>query len=456
MKRVMIYVTINVMIFQLFRIVSTCLQKTPLEFQTRFIVRNVSFSFEVNSLQIRPPTMFPRLLFCYDQSSGSNPHTKFQSLFLATERISGLSSVVLFMGKGDGKKKRPKTSTTDAVIPSLSSSIPAAPRVSNQINIPLRHQLKLAQFNKESQKEANGGFRQQKKVERTSYRRAWDEEEIIEKAEERKRRGQDPNWDVILNRTAVQPLVIVDGYNVIHKWARLKKHMMKGDTQRARQLLVDDLENLRTIKGWRIEVVFDGAKRSLVGQMGHGPGGTSSTSPNTMAYDQSTKKDVSKFGVRVIYTGAGNEADSYIEQRCMSAKNITGGSYTGALIIATDDAMIRIAGQNAGAWCMGSDRFVQELKAVQSAVEYRVELAMSKVNGQPIRPEKLRGTHIFTGTRFGRKSVLIEDKRNRTKTTKPVLSEEEIERIIGTITVEESVNGIPWWAQVPNQTLHRR
>jgi hypothetical protein len=49
-----------------------------------------------------------------------------------------------------------------------------------------------------------------------------------QKAEERRRKGQDPDWDVILSRSASSPLVIVDGYNIIHKWARLKKHMTKG------------------------------------------------------------------------------------------------------------------------------------------------------------------------------------------------------------------------------------
>jgi hypothetical protein len=35
-----------------------------------------------------------------------------------------------------------------------------------------------------------------------------DEEEIEQKAEERKRKGQDPDWGVILNRTAADPLVV--------------------------------------------------------------------------------------------------------------------------------------------------------------------------------------------------------------------------------------------------------
>jgi predicted RNA-binding protein with PIN domain len=165
--------------------------------------------------------------------------------------------------------------------------------------------------------------------------------------------------------------------------------MVKGDTSRARQLLLDDLENLRSIKGWRIEVVYDGAGRnSRKGPLGH-------TRQSISAADRAPTKDVSKHGVRQVYTGSGVEADSYIEARCSGAKNVTGGAFSGSFIVATDDAMIRLAGQNAGALCMGADRFVNELKAVKNTVAYRVEMAMAKVNGEAVRPEKLWGTKTF-------------------------------------------------------------
>jgi hypothetical protein len=49
----------------------------------------------------------------------------------------------------------------------------------------MKHQLMWAKINKEyRQQQSNPGFRQQKVV-RTRYRRAWDEEEIEENAEER-------------------------------------------------------------------------------------------------------------------------------------------------------------------------------------------------------------------------------------------------------------------------------
>lgn len=272
-----------------------------------------------------------------------------------------------------------------------------------------------------------------------------EEEEIELKREERKKKGQDPDWSVILNRTTAAPLVIVDGYNIIHKWPRLKKHMQKGDPQRARELLVDDLEGLRSIKGWRVEVVFDGHGRSTVGPLGVGPGNKAVVTRS----DHVAKADVSKHGVRVVFTGVGVEADSYIEARCAQAKNVTHGEVTGSFIVVTDDMMIRMAGQSAGALCMGADRLVDELKAVKQATSHRVEAAVAKVNGHAMRPEKLRATYFHT---FGRRQILIEDKRNRTKIKESQSEEMDIINLRD-IKVEEDENGIPWWAIVPNQTM---
>jgi predicted RNA-binding protein with PIN domain len=299
-------------------------------------------------------------------------------------------------------------------------------------------------MHKQAAKQSGTSFRQQKVV-RTKYRRTWDEEEIEEKKEERRKRGQDPNWDVILNQTAASPLLIVDGYNVIHKYPRFKKHMVKGDPQRARTLLLDDLENMQSIKGWRIEVVFDGTGKSTTGPLGSGPGYNRVTRA-----DQEAKKSVSKYGVRTVFTGVGIEADSYIQERCANAKNVTNGELTGSFIVATDDAMIRIAGQSAGAYCMSAGRFVDELKSIKKAVAFRVEAAVAKANGQAVRPAKLRGTHFHN---FGRNSVLIEDKRKRKKEAaekEAVIEDEDLN-----IEVEEDENGVPWWAKVPDQKPQR-
>ena len=153
-------------------------------------------------------------------STGSTGRSRWQLDVLMDERIDHSAAThysnnkfFLVMGKGDGKKKRKKKPATPS-----SPAAAAAPaevkiqqplRVTNDINIPVKRQIRYAQMTKEFQRQqrANPGFRQ-KKVVRTRYRRTWDEEEIQEKKEERKKRGQDPNWDVILNQTKSSPLVV--------------------------------------------------------------------------------------------------------------------------------------------------------------------------------------------------------------------------------------------------------
>jgi predicted RNA-binding protein with PIN domain len=346
-------------------------------------------------------------------------------------------SLALYMAKGDGKKRRKKASEVVNETP-VAKPQPIVPRVLSTINIPVRHQIRMAQFNKASQ-QGSTSFRQ--KVVRTSYRRIMSDEDWALQTEQRKAQS----WDVVLNQTLASPLLIVDGYNIIYKWARLKKHMTAGDTQRARQLLMDDLENLRIIKGWRIECVFDGRQRSTTGVLGDSPGN------KVTPLDQATRSSVSKYGVRIVYTGVGTEADTYIEAKCHQAQNVTHGRLTSSLILATDDGMLRLAGQRAGAMCMSADRFIDELKGVRQAVDYQVEAAVAKVNGVAMRPKSLQEARIHLG-RFGRRSVLIEDKRNRTKTKRG--SEIELPEI--ELKVEEPVNGIPWWAQVPNHTVVSR
>ena len=245
--------------------------------------------------------------------------------------------------------------------------------------------------------------------------------------------------------------MFVDGYNIIHKWPRLKKHMNKGDTEKARRLLLDDLEGLASLKRWRIECVFDGggnyAAKNHAGNGAFVPSGTgknafqgATSTLSSSPSDKAPSKQVydNRNTVRVVFTGRGVEADSYIEGRCADAKNVTLGKPTSSLMVATDDGMIKMAALNAGALCMSADRFVSELKAVKKAMSYRVEAAMAAVNGHAIRPESMWGTDFFTASsnsnapkkeileerddgtkayiqRVGRGEFLIEDKREKNR-----------------------------------------
>lgn len=77
---------------------------------------------------------------------------------------------LMMMGKGDGKKKRKpkqkKSLSLDA------SNSPPPQRVTNNINIPIKQQIRWGKIKKEAAKASGQSFRQ-KKVVRTKYRRTW-------------------------------------------------------------------------------------------------------------------------------------------------------------------------------------------------------------------------------------------------------------------------------------------
>jgi predicted RNA-binding protein with PIN domain len=296
---------------------------------------------------------------------------------------------------------------------------------------------------KKARLKTSGSAFRQTNVRRTAYRKSLDEEEVEQARLERQRQAQEPDWEVILNGTASSPLVIVDGYNVIHKWPRLKKWMTKGMTSKARETLIHDMEELRALKGWRIEVVFDGFGKPTQGPLGDAPGSSQSRDRISKSDEQASKK-VTENGVRIVYSGAGTSADGYIESRCFNAKKVTEGKLSGSLIVATDDNAIRFAAANAGALCMSAGRMVDELKALRKATMYRVEIAVSKANGHDPRPfKKLQGNSVPNS--LGRGNVIVEDKRNRPK--KNVKLKEE-----KTSTLEDLKRGtksIPSWAIVP-------
>ena len=129
-------------------------------------------------------------------------------------------------GKGDGKKRRKKKSP--APISSPEDAVQPAPlRVTSDSNVPVKRQIKWARMNKEYFK-SQTSFRQNNVKKKTAYRKRLDEEEQQQAIEDKRKRAKDVDWDVVLshgNGTA-SPLVLVDGYNVIYQWPRLKKQVI--------------------------------------------------------------------------------------------------------------------------------------------------------------------------------------------------------------------------------------
>lgn len=382
------------------------------------------------------------------------------------------------MGKGDGKQKRKKQSSasTTSPPPPASSTTTVPLRVTNDINIPVKRQIQWAKMKQEYVK-SQSSFTQNNMKTKVSYRRRLDDEEQQQVIDDKRQRNAVVDWDVILsngNGTSAGALMLVDGYNVIYQWSRLKKQMLLGNTQRARELLVRDLEELHNIKGWRIECVFDGFGRKVNGPLGDaGPGGERiSLSDREFTLHQTQSK-----GVRVVYSGIGASADSYIEKRCIDAKAITQGKLSvagGSLIAASNDAMVRLVATGAGALVMSSDRLVDELKAVKKVTEYRVEAALAMVNRES-RREELRnnlnkpimqgakglntatpvglsetadGKQVMNTFRGGQ--FIIEDKRKRKVKQETADVEPKKKAVFDDLV--RGTSEIPHWAILPNAT----
>lgn len=94
------------------------------------------------------------------------------------------------------------------------------------------------------------------------------------------------------------PLLIVDGYNVIHAWPSLKRLLTSASLEEARDELIRRVGVLGTITGDSVTVVFD-AHHS-----------------NAMANSEETVD-----GVRVIFTRKGHSADHTIERLAYEATN---------------------------------------------------------------------------------------------------------------------------------------
>ena len=101
--------------------------------------------------------------------------------------------------------------------------------------------------------------------------------------------------------------LILDGYNVINSWPKLKK-LMEGNLEESRKELIEMMAEYQAFKGVKVIVVFDAYL--VKGSM-------------------ESKEDIKN--VEVVFTKERETADSYIE------KFITGVSKRDRVVVATND-----------------------------------------------------------------------------------------------------------------------
>lgn len=113
----------------------------------------------------------------------------------------------------------------------------------------VRQQLALVKRHAAYQQDVQRGSRPK---ERTSFRRKKDDIPG-------RRRDTNRNTDVPDGKynNEVDPIIFIDGYNVIGRWPRLRKWRDRSDLETARRLLIDDVAEFSAVRGWDCVVVYD-------------------------------------------------------------------------------------------------------------------------------------------------------------------------------------------------------
>ena len=126
-------------------------------------------------------------------------------------------------------------------------------------------------------------------------------------------------------------ITIIDGYNVINAWPNLSD-ISKTSLESARENLIDELAEYKSMSGEEIIIVFD-------------------------AYNLDRPKETisEKFGMKIVFTKRYQTADTYIEKQILKI------SQKHNLKVVTDDGQIQILASNKGAARMTSTELKAEI-----------------------------------------------------------------------------------------------
>ena len=133
------------------------------------------------------------------------------------------------------------------------------------------------------------------------------------------------------------PLLLIDGYNIIGTWTSLKKPRDRHGLESARRELVEALVNYIAHSGYQAQVVFDSHYRKT-------PSSLEEHSPNLSIY----------------FTAWAQTADTYIEKVCASFFHQTSPTPP-RLIVATSDRSQRLTVVGYGAEWMSAQHLANEI-----------------------------------------------------------------------------------------------
>ncbi|NES06697.1 MAG: NYN domain-containing protein [Okeania sp. SIO2F4] len=152
-----------------------------------------------------------------------------------------------------------------------------------------------------------------------------------------------------MSRPLRQTILLVDGYNVIGLWPRLREILNFHGLETARRDLIEALVNYSASQDLNTQIVFDS-------QYQYSP----------------TTKEIITDRLLVNYTEFGQTADTFIEKSCANLRQDIHLSKS-RLIVATSDRDQKLTVIGYGAEWMSSQQLAHDVESVASRVRSRCQ-----------------------------------------------------------------------------------
>lgn len=229
----------------------------------------------------------------------------------------------------------------------------------------MRRQLDIVRhYNKLAKVKASPASRKPKQqTQYRNYKPAEGTEEFVEAKQQRKTSKTALSALSLYGEDGqrIAPVLIVDGYNVVGAWPKLKKFFVAGELDQAREKLMSDLGEYLHYKGVRVICVWDAR------------GGSS----------LSTMHDTMAFGVEVVYEAV-HTADAFIEAKSQQLLRVTRDAPL--VLVATDDMACREVVNGQGALTISTSLLIQEIKKVKrDSMEQLKDPLLNRVAGRRVQ-----------------------------------------------------------------------
>lgn len=259
-------------------------------------------------------------------------------------------------------------------------------RILDTRQVPLKKQVEWARSKKEKlEKHGQSG----PKV-RTSFRRQRPKEEGPNGHPLKKRPSMPASGleDLLMDSDAARkpPALLVDGYNVCGQWKKLKKKILAGDLEDAREGLEKELVDYSHIRGIQVVVVWDAGKSGSKG----------------------TARETTSLGLEVVFIGD-STADEFIEAEVPKLRE----EGTKEIWVATSDHQQQIVAGGNGAYIMSGGKLVSEIKKAKA----NADLSLKEQMRNQSHAYRLVGDGLEKGTvdaLFNLRSNLLQQAKQET------------------------------------------